>query len=116
MLIHEFVETCRALGAKLPRGAGRFFGQWVGRPMDGDLSVAKVSYGDHRLTIEFAGGERLELWNPAGLVATADRLAIATASKLVFTWHDHGRAKTPAHLHRLELAPPSDAPAFELLK
>jgi len=73
--------------------------------MDNFHRSCSAEFSGEILKVTFNEGETLEVWNPSKLVVDGTVLKIPKASKVKWSWHYYGKAKTPENLHHLEYIP-----------
>lgn len=109
-------DLAAAIAASVPnikRGSLVVFGDIFGGRIDNiHIVTAARSEGDpERLTIEFDGGETLEVWDPEGATIGPDEFSIQTASKVRWEWFYYGRPQTPENRFFIEHVRSDDAVA-----
>ena len=86
----ELERIAAGISGLLPEvkwGSLRIWGDWFGRPYDGMHRLVGARADGETLVFDFAEGERLTVWSPRGVKASAELFLIEAAERARWEWH-----------------------------
>jgi len=91
----EFVELISEKQNLCKGGAFRIYNDWFGKPYDNVHSLDKGFFDTETkvLTLEFAEGEKLEIYNPIHIQESSTFLKIIDADRIKLTWFSYGKSQ-----------------------
>ncbi|MEO1010533.1 MAG: hypothetical protein AAFX53_04455 [Bacteroidota bacterium] len=85
-------------------GTFRIFGDWFGKPYDNYHEIESADFCNQLkcLTLNFKGGEQLEVYNPEHIFEASSFLKIIKADRIKLTWFYFGKPQTKNNQYFLD--------------